>query len=62
MCVLKSIIEYYNFRGSQSTSASEAFDRMKYLKLFNKLLVGETVGYIVRLLVYWCTTQDFAIK
>ena len=68
MCVwtLKSIIEYYTSRGSPVylcfLDASKAFDRVNYWKLFNKLLLRGTPGYIVKLLMYWYTTQEFAVK
>ena len=68
MCVwsLKNIIQYYTSRGSPVylcfLDASKAFDRVNYWKLFRKLLIRGTPGYIVKLLMYWYTTQEFVVK
>ena len=68
MCVwtLKNIIQYYTSRSSPVylcfLDASKAFDRVNYWKLFNKLLVRGTPGYLVSLLIYWYTTQEFTVK
>ena len=63
---LKNIIQYYTSRGSPVylcfLDASKAFDRVNYWKLFNKLLTRGTPGYIVKLLMYWYTTQEFVVK
>jgi len=35
---------------------------VNYWKLFNKLLIRGSPGYIVNLLIYWYTTQEFTVK
>ena len=68
MCVwaLKNVIQYYTSRGSPVylcfLDASKAFDRVNYWKLFDKLLVRGSPGHIVKLLMYWYTTQEFIVK
>ncbi len=68
MCVwtLKNIIHSYTSRGSPVylcfLDASKAFDRVNYWKLFQKLLIRGTPGYLVKLLAHWYTTQEFTVK
>ena len=68
MCVwtLRNAIQYYTSRGSPVylcfLDASKAFDRVNYWKLFNKLIIRGTPGYLVKLLMFWYTTQEFCIK
>jgi len=64
--VLKQIIEYYNCLSSPVyvcyLDASKAFDRINHWCLFKKLLQREMPKTVIRLLVYWYTSQQFAIR
>ena len=68
LCVwtLKNITSYYTSRGSPVylcfLDASKAFDRVNYWKLFSKLLDRGAPSYLVNLLVYWYTSQDFIVR
>ena len=63
---LNNIIQCYTPRGSAVYLCffddSKAFDRVNYWKLFNNPLVRRTPGYLVNLLMYWYTTQEFTVK
>ena len=64
--VLQQIIEYYNSLSSPVyvcyLDASKAFDRISHWCLFNKLLSRQIPKCIIKLLVYWYTNQQFAIR
>ena len=68
MCVwtIKHIIDYYTSRGSPVylcfLDSSKAFDRVNYWKLFGKMVDRGTPGYLINLLVYWYTRQEFFVK
>jgi hypothetical protein len=64
--VLKSVIGYYTSRGSHVFTCfvdfTKAFDRVNYWKLFNGLLDDGVNVYVVKLLTYWYSNQDVAVK
>ena len=68
MCVfvLKETVDYYMFSMSPVykcyVDASKAFDHVNYWNLFNKLLSRGLPHIIVRLFVYWFTSQTFVVK
>ena len=59
MCVwtYKDTMHYYTSRDSPVylcfLDVSRTVDRVNYWKLFNKLLIRGTPGYLVNLLIYW---------
>ena len=63
MWTLKNIIQYYTSKGSVVYLCFlDASKAVNYWKLFNKLLVRGTPGYIVNLLMYWYTSQEITVK
>ena len=68
MCVfaLKEIIDYYNTKSSPVylcfMDASKAFDKVNHWFLFEKLLLRGLPVPIVRLLVYWYSSQNFFVS
>ena len=64
--MLKQIIEYYNSLSSPVyvcfLDASKAFDRINHWCLFRKLLDKNFPKIIVKLLIYWYTSQLFVIR
>ena len=42
--------------------ASKAFDRVNHWHLFYKLLDRDVPKYLVRILMFWYTTQTFIVK
>ena len=68
MCVftLKQIIDYYRSNGSPVylcfLDASKAFDRVNHNLLFDKLRKRNVPHIIVRLLVFWYTSQTFVVR
>ena len=67
MCIfaLKEIIDYYNSKSSPVymcfMDASKAFDKVNHWFLFKKLLLRGLPGAIVRLLIYWYSSQNFLV-
>ncbi len=68
MCVftLKQIVDYYRNNGSPVylcfLDASKAFDRVHHNLLFDKLRKRNVPHIIVRLLVFWYTSQTFVVR
>ena len=68
MCTfaLKNIIDVYTTSNSPVficyLDASKAFDRVNFWKLFSKLLHLDVPIVFVRLLVFWYTNQQFAVR
>ncbi|CAL4123305.1 unnamed protein product, partial [Meganyctiphanes norvegica] len=68
MCTFMALetIEYYKNNGSNVHTllldASKAFDRVNYIKLFNKLLDRGMCPLTVRLLLNMYTTQKLQVK
>ena len=42
--------------------ASKTFDRLRHSKLFYKLIDRKVPGYIVRIMIYWYTSQVMYIR
>ena len=73
---LLEIVDYYNHNKSDvfvlMLDASKAFDRVRYCKLFNKLLDRYIAPVVLRILIYmymnqtlrvpWCQTQTSSFK
>lgn len=63
--LLKDIINYYNNSGSPIflcfVDVRKAFDRVNYLKLFLKLNDKGTPLYLIDILNYWFSTQQFCV-
>ena len=68
LCVftLKQVIDYYKCNGSPVymcfLDASKAFDRVQHDLLFSKLIDRNVPQLIVRLLMYWYSSQTFVIR
>jgi hypothetical protein len=68
MCTfaLKQVLEYYTSLSSPVylcyMDASKAFDRLNYWNLFSKLLQRNIPKLIIRLLVFWYSTQQCVIR
>ena len=68
MCsfVLKETVDFYMSSNSpvylSYVDSSKAFDRVNYWYLFKKLLSRGLPSLIVRLFIYWYTTQSFNVK
>ena len=68
MCIytLKEFIEYYKFRGTTVyvtfLDASNAFDRLNYWLLFDKLIKKHVPLFIVKLLLFWYTHQKMCVR
>ena len=64
--ILKRTINYYTDRGSDIfcvlTDFSKAFDRVNYWHLFNKLLDDNVSFDVVRLLAFWYSHQNVAVR
>ena len=68
LCVfsLKQVIDYYRNNGSPVylcfLDTSKAFDRVPHNILFSKLFERKVLHIVIRLLVYWYSTQTFTIR
>ena len=68
MCIFafKQVIEYYRNLSSPVyicfLDASKAFDRINHWYLFKKLLVKGLPVFLVWMLVYWFTKQEFCVR
>ena len=68
LCIfsVKSVIKYYNLYKSPVYScfldASKAYDRVNHWTLFKKLLKRGISVIIVRILLFWYSTQEICIK
>ena len=68
LCIylLKDVINYYNVKGSPVyccfLDLRKAFDRVNFKKLFQKLINRNVPPYIVKLLVFWYTNQEMAVR
>ena len=68
MCsfVLKETVDFYTSQNSpvylSYVDSSKAFDRVNYWYLFKKLLTRGLPSLIIRLFIYWYTTQSFIVK
>ena len=67
LCVfsLKQVIDYYRNNGSVFLCffyAPKAFDRVPHNILFSKLVERKVPHIVIRLLVYWYSTQTFTIR
>ena len=68
LCVfsLKQVIDYYRSNGSPVylcfLDASKAFDRVPHNILFSKLFEQKIPHIVIRLLVYWYSTQTFTVR
>ena len=68
MCIftLKETVQYYVSLGSPVylcfMDASKAFDKVNHWHLFDKLLNCGVPVYVVRMLLYWHTYQDFIVR
>ena len=68
MCIfaLQQIVDYYQSLNSPVyicyLDASKAFDRLNYLCLFNKLLNRNFPKTVVKLLIFWYTTQSMCVQ
>ena len=68
MCIftLKETVQYYVSLGSPVylcfMDASKAFDKVNHWHLFDKLLNRGVPVYVVRMLLYWHTYQDFIVR
>ena len=64
--LLKDIINYFNNSGSPIylcfVDVRKAFDRVNYLKLFLKLRDKGTPLYLIGILNYWFSTQQFCVS
>jgi len=64
--ILKRTINYYTHRGSHVFCAfidfSKAFDWVNYWHLFNKLLDDNVSFDVVRLLAFWYSHQNVAVR
>ena len=64
--ILKRTINYYTDHGSHVFCAfidfSKAFDRVNYWHLFNKLLDDNVSSDVVRLLAFWYSHQNVAVR
>ena len=63
---MSSAIKYYTEQRTPVYScfldASKAFDRVNHWKLFNKLIIRKVPLLIVRVLIFWYSSQDMCIK
>ena len=63
---LKQVIDYNKKNGSPVVLcffyAFKAFDRISYSVLFSKLIEQKVPHIVIRLLVYWYTSQTFVIR
>jgi hypothetical protein len=59
-------VDYYNFKHSNvyclMLDATKAFDRIKYCKLFSKLLQREMSPVLLRLLIFMYTNQTLQVR
>ena len=68
MCIfaLQQIVDYYQSLNSPVyicyLDASKAFDRLNYWCLFNKLLNRNFPKTVVKLLIFWYTTQSMCVQ
>ena len=68
LCIfaLQQVIEYYRSLNRPIyicyMDASKAFDRVNYWCLFKKLLHRDVPKMIVRLILYWYTSQQFCVQ
>ena len=68
MCIftLKTIIDFYNSKGSQVyvcfLDSSKAFDRINHWSLFKKLINRNINSFILKMLFYWYSHQRFCVR
>ena len=68
MCIftLKSVIKYYTQQRTPVYScfleASRALDRVNQWKFFNKVIIRKVPLLIVRMLIFWYSSQEMCIK
>ena len=68
MCIytLKELIDYYKCRGTTVyvtfLDASNAFDRLNYWLLSDKLIKKHVPLFIVKLLLFWYTHQKMCVR
>ena len=68
MCiyVLKEVIDRYRCLGGSTflcfLDASKAFDRVKHSVLFKKLIDQNVPGFIIRILIYWYSSQSMYVR
>ena len=64
--LLKEIVQMYSTLNSSVflcfLDASKAFDRVNHRKLFNLMKVAGIPGYIIRILVFWYSSQRMCIR
>ena len=68
LCILllKETVRYYISSGSPVTlcflDASKAFDRVNHWCLFHKLIKRHVPLFIVRIMIFWYTSQGFCVR